>query len=230
MEARVIRYRFERAGAEVLEFEARLHPETLVDLAPLPESPPAWTKLEFERCPNCPLDPGRDPLCPAAARIADLVEVFGHVSSIGQARVTVEVGGREISKDASLVHGIASLLGLRLATSGCPVLAKLRPMAAFHMPFASDEETLYRALATYFIAQLLRQTDGETPTWSLEGLKEAYRAVGLVNRAFAARMRAALTEDANANALVRLDLFAKAIPLELEDWIASYGRAFDAWR
>ncbi len=53
--------------------------------------------------------------------------------------------------------------------------------------------------------------------------------MGIVNRAFAARMRAALTEDANANALVRLDLFAKAIPLELEDWLESYGRAFDAW-
>jgi hypothetical protein len=53
--------------------------------------------------------------------------------------------------------------------------------------------------------------------------------VGLVNRAFAARMRAALTEDASANALVRLDLFAKAIPLDLDDWLESYRRAFDAW-
>jgi hypothetical protein len=229
MEARVIRYRFERSGAAALELEAHLDPESLLDLAPLPESPPAWTRLEFEKCPNCPLDPSRSPLCPAAARISDLVTTFGDVSSIGQARVVVEVGGRRISKDASLVHGIASLLGLRMATSGCPVLAKLRPMAAFHIPFATDEETMYRALATYFIAQLLRERSGASPAWTLDGLKEAYRAVGLVNRAFAARMRAALTEDANANALVRLDLFAKAIPLDLEDWLESYGRAFDAW-
>ncbi len=74
--------------------------------------------------------------------------------------MVVEVGGRQIAKEASLVHGIASLLGLRMATSGCPVLAKLRPMAAFHIPFATDEETLYRAVATYFIAQLLRQGAG----------------------------------------------------------------------
>src|ERR1700728_1862194 len=108
MEARVIRYRFERAGVAALELEVRLDPETLLDLAPLPESPPAWTALEFEKCQNCPLDPESHPVCPAAARISDLVETFGGVSSIDRARVVVEVNDRRISKDASLVHGIAS--------------------------------------------------------------------------------------------------------------------------
>jgi hypothetical protein len=229
MPDKVVRYRFERSGTEPVELESHLDPETLLERLPSPFDPPDWTALGFERCPNCPLDAATTPSCPAALRVTDLVAAFKDVTSLERAHVTVEVNGRQIVKDASLVQAIASLLGLRLATSGCPVLGKLRPMAAFHLPFATEEETLHRALATYLVAQLLHAAKGATPNWSLEGLKQAYREVGIVNRAFASRMRAALTEDANANALVRLDLFTKTVPLELEEWLESYGKAFGAW-
>jgi hypothetical protein len=230
MPAKLVRYFFERPEAEPVELETWLDPELFLDLTPQPLDPPAWTRLDFERCPNCPLDAAVQKTCPAAMGVVDLVVAFKDVTSLERARVTVEVNGRQIVKDVTLVQAIASLLGLRLATSGCPVLDKLRPMAAFHLPFAGEEETLHRALATYLIAQLLRTAADRVPNWSLDGLKDAYREVGIVNRAFANRMRAALTEDANANALVRLDLFTKTVPLELEEWLEGYGKAFDAWR
>ena len=230
MNGMVIKYLFELADGARPELEVRLDPATLLDLSPIPEPLPDWTRLGFHQCPNCPLDPAAHRTCPAAVRVADVIETFGALTSVDQVHVRVEGPERTTTKHTTLASGLASLLGLRLATSGCPVLAKLRPMARFHLPFANEDETLFRALATYLIGQLLRQQAGETADWSLQGLKETYAAIGTVNRAFATRMRAALSQDAGANALVKLDLFAKAIPMELSEWLKEFAPAFEAWK
>ena len=46
---------------------------------------------------------------------------------------------------------------------------------------------------------------------------ETYQLVGRVNRAFAMRLRAAVAKDAHLNALVQLDLLAKALPESIEE-------------
>src|SRR5438874_617766 len=84
---------------------------------------------------------------------------------------------------------------------GGPVLAPLRPMSRFHLPFASQEETVFRSVSTYLLGQFLRGVDGGAPDWSLAGLTAIYRDIGKVNRAFAARLRDAAPKDANVNAL-----------------------------
>ena len=43
---------------------------------------PAWTRLDFHQCPNCPLTPATHPHCPMAARFAGLVELGAHALAV----------------------------------------------------------------------------------------------------------------------------------------------------
>jgi hypothetical protein len=40
-----------------------------------------------------------------------------------------------------------------VATSGCRYTAYFKPMARFHLPFANEEETAYRAISMYLLSQ-----------------------------------------------------------------------------
>ena len=56
---------------------------------------------------------------------------------------------------------VFSLIGIYMVTSGCPIMDKLRPMARFHLPFASTEETIYRAISTYLLGQYFLEQKGK---------------------------------------------------------------------
>ncbi len=220
-----IRYRFKLA-TDLVEFELRLDPATLQNLDPLPAAAPDWTLLSCERCPNCPLDPLRNERCPAAARLAPVVADFAHTLSFTDAEVTVSVPERQFVKNTTVQSGLSSLMGAYLATSGCPVLGFLRPMARLHLPFSSGLETLLRSTSFYLLRQYFRSRERLSTDWSLAGLAEHYREVATVNKAFAARLREAAPQDANVNALVILDVFAKAMPYSIEDGLEEFRRYF----
>ena len=232
MDPYVIRYAFDLADGERVErrvLEVRLDPKTLLDLAPLPESPPEWAMLEYQQCPNCPLRPDQSPQCPAAARLIPLARAFSETESVSTAHVRVDTPERSFEKEVPVATGISSLLGLQMATSGCPILGKLRPMVRFHLPFATSKETVFRAVATYLVAQYAHAQAKEPADWSLEGLRATYREVAVVNRAFAARLRSALSKDASLNALVRLDVFTMTIPMALDEGLAEYEASLALW-
>jgi len=111
---------------------------------------------------------------------------------------------------------LSSMIGLVMATSGCPVLDKLRPMAYTHQPFSNIDETIYRAIAGYLLAQYVRQEEQREALFKAEGLVEIYTKIGRLNNAFSKRLRG-FKDDANINALVILDLFAKMGELYLND-------------
>jgi hypothetical protein len=96
-------------------------------------------------------------------------------------------------------------------------MERLKPMVRFHLPFAVMEETTYRMLSMYLIAQLYHQRKGEHADWDLHGLQAVYQDVSAVNMSFAKRLRAAASKDANVNAMVNLDCFAKVVPYMVED-------------
>lgn len=221
----VIRYRFKLATDEV-EFALRLDPSTLQNLDPLPAELPDWTLLPCKRCPNCPLDPDRHERCPAAARIAPVVADFAHTLSFTDAEVSVSVPERQFVKHTTVQSGLSSLMGVYLATSGCPILGFLRPMARLHLPFSSALETLLRSTSTYLLRQYFRSREGLSADWTLAGLAQHYREIAIVNKAFAARLREAAPQDANVNALVILDVFAKATPYSIEDGLEEFRRYF----
>ena len=108
--------------------------------------------------------------CPVALNIQGLVEAFRESRSHESVEVTVTTAERTFSKATTLHEGISSLLGLIMATSGCPIMERLKPMARFHLPFASLEETTYRMLSMYLVAQLFVKRSGGTPDWDLEEL------------------------------------------------------------
>ena len=104
-----------------------------------------------------------------------------------------------------------------LATSGCPHLAFLRPLARYHVPLAGLEETHVRALSAYLMGQYLRQRFALPADFSAHTLAHWYQRVGRVNQRLAARLRKATQEDSMVNAVVLLDMLAKTFSLSLDD-------------
>lgn len=202
-------------GGEVVTkiFTVTLDPRTLQNAAPLPEAPPEWTKLAFKKCPNCPLKDEDAPHCPAAIRLPEVVASFADIFSFARVSARVTVPERTYEQaDVSVQVALSSLLGVYMVTSGCPVLSKLRPMVRFHLPFATELETITRATSMYLLGQYLVAQDGGKPDWDLDQLAEDFAATSKVNRAFAERLRAAAPKDANVNALIRLDSVGRSVP------------------
>ena len=201
-----------------MAFTVTLDPKTLVNLAPAPAIVPAWATLSFEKCPNCPLKDTAGSSCPVASSLAEVVSGFADVFSYDRVAVRVTTPERTYERfDLTMQAALSPLLGLLMVTSGCPILAKLRPQTRFHLPFATELETVTRATSLYLLAQYFVAEKGGAPDWALKGLAEMYREAGVVNRAFANRLRAAAPKDANVNALIRLNTFAQTMPDTIED-------------
>jgi len=196
--------------------------KTVVDAAELP----VWTRLEFQQCPNCPLYPASTPHCPMAVRFVPLVAMMSKLCSYEQVDVCVEMAERSVSKTTTVQRGLAALMGLLSASSDCPHVAFLKPMAHYHLPFASEDETIYRAASTYLLGQYLLAQQGGEPDWTLTGLKMRYVTLQAVNRAMANRMRAAVVEDGAINAIILLDLLAKALPCSIDERLDEISSTF----
>ena len=82
-------------------------------------------------------------------------------SLIDQVRVTVESEERAVIATLSAQQALASLMGLIIASSGCPRTAVFRPMARFHLPFSSESETAYRVASMYLVAQHFKARNGQ---------------------------------------------------------------------
>jgi hypothetical protein len=190
---------------------------------------PDWARLEFHVCPNCPLAETGTPDCPMAKSLAGLLEDAGKAVSHDKARVVVQSGSRTISADTTAQRAFGSLMGLVMATCGCPEMAWLRPMARFHLPLANEEETLYRAASMYLVAQYFRSRRGAAPDLDLEGLRQHYRRVHEINMAMADRLRAACEKDAPVNAVILLDMFAKILPWSIDESLAEIEYLFRPW-
>lgn len=188
--------------------------------------PAAWTRLSCVQCPHCSLDSVLHPQCPPARNLVAVVDCFKADISYENCVCHVRTDAREYAKRSSLFEGLSSLIGLTMATSGCPHLDMLRPMAYTHLPFANVGESFVRSLGTYLVAQFLRQRTGLPPDWSLERLGALYEAVSTVNRAFMGRLRCIDgISDVSLNALVSLDCFAVFTAFSLEQSSLSELRA-----
>jgi hypothetical protein len=170
---------------------------------------PSWTKLDFHQCPNCPLGLDTHPNCPLSVSLVDLVTQFDRVLSYDKIHLKVITEERVIFQETTAQKGISSLMGLLMATSGCPVTSFFRPMARFHLPLASDEETIYRATSMYLLAQYFIKKEEGNADFDMIGLKKHYENIDIVNANIALRLRSAVKTDSMINALVLLDSYAK---------------------
>ncbi|HYD79184.1 MAG TPA: hypothetical protein VEC06_05200 [Paucimonas sp.] len=189
---------------------------------------PSWTALGFHQCPNCPLSVAAVPRCPMAASFVPLVSAFGARLSYEPVTVHVESRDRIVTKTTTVQAAVGSLMGLLAATSGCPRMDFLKPMAHFHLPFASEDETIYRVASMYLLAQYFVCRSGAEPDWQLGKLKANYQELQQVNAAMAARLREVSERDGTLNALVLLDLLAKALPYSIDDMLEDVRPAFES--
>lgn len=181
------------------------------------ENLPEWTKLEFEQCPNCPLDPDIHEHCPIAVNMSGSLMVFNDYLSYEMVDVTIETAERRYQKKVALQDAISSFIGIVMATSGCPVMDHLRPMVRTHLPFSSRTESVYRVISMYLMAQYFRKQHGIEADWDLKHLVELYDEIGKVNHAFSNRMFAQYEKDANINALVILKYIAELLTGSLQN-------------
>lgn len=221
-------YGFNFNDGHEAEFSLAINARTL-DLCcdksrPLPE----WTALEFNQCPNCPLETKSNPHCPVAVNLVSLVEDCGKLDSYEDVLLEVITPQRNISAKTTVQRGVSSLLGLIMATSACPHTAFFRPMARFHLPLATDEETIYRAVSTYLLEQYFRYKKGGNPDYDLKGLADIYHNIQIINKAMAKRLREASERDAAVNAVILLDLLAKTLPYSIEDSLGDIQYLFSA--
>lgn len=224
-----IGYTFDFDSGETRSFTLNLDRSDLSFLSKERDDLPAWTSLANHRCGICPLDGDSVSHCPIAVNLVDVVEAFRDRLSYEQAVVSVTTDERTYVKSTTLQEGLSAVNGIIMATSGCPVMARLKPMVRFHLPFATLEETSFRMASLFLVAQYYRRRHGLPDDQSLSGLESIYAEVTEVNKCFANRLREATHKDASVNALVNLDCFAEMVPFAAEDMLQDIEPYFAAY-
>ncbi|MDH5259335.1 MAG: hypothetical protein OEX07_15075 [Gammaproteobacteria bacterium] len=183
------------------------------------ENPPLenWMKLSHHQCENCPLTEKSHPICPVANNLYGLLKDWEKVISYDKVDLIVTSRQRTISANTTAQKALSSLLGLIMATSDCPHTHFFRAMAKFHLPLASNEETSFRAISTFFMMQYFQASEEKSVNLNLENLRKIYDNMHTVNVHMKQRLENAVIEDAALNAVVILDLFAISMPYYLED-------------
>ncbi len=175
-----------------------------------------WTELSFHRCDHCPL--GEAGHCPFAKAMVPVMERFSGDLSYTPVTITVHLGNKVVQAERALQHGLSPMIGLIGATTGCPHLEFFRPMARTHLPFADEQDTLFRLIGSHLLGQYFARGRG-TAAVSLDfpGLALSCANAAKVNRFMAGRIRAVSRNDAVVNALITLDSGIQTMPYVIED-------------
>lgn len=195
---------------------------------------PAWTRLGHQQCSNCPLSREQFSHCPAAVDLHRVIEDFHGLPAFKKASVWVRTPEREYAKQVGLEEGLRALLGVIMATSACPVLARLKPMAHNHLPFASNQEFILRAVSLYLARQYFNMREGRWADWELKGLVRLFQQLQLVNQAFWQRIYDTCEGDSNLKAFLSFFSMSSSMTVSLETQlqkirplVMSAGESFD---
>lgn len=186
---------------------------------------PDWTKLGFLQCPHCPLSSNEIKYCPVAKSLTTLANQCGQVISCENVHLIVHFEHRTYVHYTTAARAMSSLMGLLFATSGCPKTNFLKPVARFHLPLATQEETIYRVASSFLLGKFFSNKAGADNRIDLSGLSENYDDLNIVNLWIAKRLRAS-EELAELNALTELDLFTQIIPISIEEHLADLTHVF----
>ena len=178
---------------------------------------PVWTKLDYCQCTNCPLKKEEHPNCPVAVGLHQLVDKVRDSVSFEYAKVTVQTEHRAYYKETDLQSGLFSLMGFIMASSECPHFKFLRPLAKYHLPFSSIEETLFRTTSLYLLEQHLNEIRGYEFSYKLDGLRERYKEIEAVNKGISERIHTISKGDASKNAIVCLNIFAQMFDSQFDN-------------
>jgi len=206
-------FRFDRRDIKTFKFS--INPENMVMLSPEPVNRPVWTKLEYHQCACCTLDNKEQPYCPIASNIANIIETFKDKISYERCEVRCITPERTYLKKTSHMEGLSSVFGLVMAVSGCPVMFLFKPMARFHLPFATVEETIIRTTAFYLLRQYFAFKQHYSPDLKLSNLNRHYETIKVLNAGLLSRTKNAGSKDSDKNAILTLHAFSELISMEI---------------
>ena len=218
----VIEYLLYPADSKPVHFRVTLDPFSDTYIFPDDETAPEWTHLETHKCSHCPLSSEDYELCPLAERLIPFVNKLSHLNSTEELRVDITQYDRTKQMVASVQDILSSLLGLFIATSDCPHTHFLRPMAYFHLPLADADETIYRVMSMYRLAQFFKKARTGRAYAGFGKLEYLYEQMTEVNHRLSERMRMALKDmdqgqDGSINAIAMLDALSQYVPASLVD-------------
>lgn len=227
MEPLTITYRIQLGNKKKpIVFDFKLDPES-GDLVSEPvANPPAWTALEYRQCEHCPLKKEEHPQCPIALQLFNIIDHFHDTRSIDEVTLEVVTEERTISQQVHLQHAIGSMLGLVAPTCGCPKMAYMKPMARFHLPLSTEEETVYRVAGMFMLAQ---HVWGRETVDDFSGLKAIYADLHILNKTLATRLRGATQSDSSKNAIALLDMYSNLVPMMIDDRMPNLKQLFSAY-
>ncbi len=169
-----ITYRFDFEDDRQNFFNIDIDSSTMLNVTPQPEDKPYWTKLGHKKCACCSLNDDKDNYCPIALNIVGLIEAFKGLMSSEKCSVYCITPERTYFKEASVQEGLFSIFGIVNATSKCPVMNFFKPMARFHLPFSTVQETKVRVISFYLLSQYFKQKKSATIDIELEKLDKHY--------------------------------------------------------
>lgn len=203
-----ILYEFFLDGKQIKSFKIQIDKDSLNLVSDKKRQSEDWTRLDFHKCPTCPLSADDYQDCPVAMNLSEAGEIFSDSVSHETVLARVTQEGKTIEKELPLQKALASLFGIYMVASPCPLLASMKPLLRFHFPFASAEETLFRVLSSFLLGQYFKVQEGENLEWTLKPLIKIYDTIHDLNKSIRKRLSAISNKDANMNAVVSLDNFA----------------------
>jgi len=114
------------------------------------------------------------------------------------------------------MEGLSAIFGVIMATSDCPIMNFLKPMARFHLPFASVEETTVRTTSMYLLGQYFKYKDQTDMKIDFKTLENHYTQVKSVNEGIIKRISNVSSEDADKNAIVTLHSLSLFLSMEID--------------
>lgn len=213
-------YSFDFTNGVKKRFLIKLDPQTsLMKSVVLNKSD--WTILSTHQCSCCRLDRNCVGYCPIAVNIADLVSSFKDILSHESCTVSCITTERTVVKETIVQDGLSSIMGIIMATSGCPTMDLLRPMARFHLPFATVDESMFRSVSIYLLRQFFIDKDGDPGDFQLKRIKQYWEQIEKVNEGVLNRIKFATELDADRNAIVILNCLAQILTMEIDEDLSS---------
>ncbi len=228
MEISKVQYRLIFQDRSEENFELHLHTHSLAIIGWAPSHPPEWAALDNHKCSNCPLSSNEKAYCPAALNLAPLVEKTNKMDLLDTVKLIVKTSDRTVTVSATVQKALGSFIGLLMATSDCPRAAFFRPLARFHLPLATEAETIYRAVTSYVMAQFMRQQE-ELESSDLEGLYDIYSQLEIVNAALVTRLKMAGQDGTITKSLMEWDVFSGMFLIRADDVLKQMRPLFSAY-
>ncbi|MBE2279781.1 MAG: hypothetical protein IAE91_05270 [Ignavibacteriaceae bacterium] len=210
-------YEFKFSNGEKKTITVALDRATLNVIRDEAHKPNDWALLENFKCPHCPLNPEENKYCPVALNLSEVIYNFQDEVSFEEIEVYATTPQRQVVKKTSLQAGVSSLLGILMVSSGCPIMAKLKPMLYFHLPFSNLEETQIRALSMYLLSQYVKYKKGGEPDWEMTGLIKIYEEIQILNKNVSKKIVDLEHKDASINSLIILNNFADYVTFTLDE-------------